>query len=160
MRKEQKEQVVSDLKKMFEENELFVISHYKGLTVSEITNLRAKLREAGAGLKVTKNTLARIAAKGTKFEGLNEYLTGPSAIAYSADPVAAAKIAVNFAKGNEKLVVIGGANTEKALDLAGVKEIALLPSLDEARAMIVGMISTPASRIARCLSARSEQEAA
>jgi len=160
VRKEQKEQVVSELKKLFEENELIVISHYSGLTVKEVTDLRAKLREAGAGLKVTKNTLARIAAKGTKFESLTDILTGPSAIAYSADPVAAAKIAVNFAKGNDKLVVIGGANAEKALDLAGVKEIALLPSLDEARAMIVGMISTPASRIARCLSARSEQEAA
>ena len=130
------------------------------MTVDEITELRAKLRESEAGLKVAKNTLAKIAVKGTKFEGLTENLTGPTAIAYSKDPVAAAKIAVNFAKGNDKFVVIGGANTEKVLDLDAVKTIALLPSLDEARAMIVGMLSTPASRIARCLSARSEQEAA
>ncbi len=160
MRKEQKEQVVQDLKKLFESNELMVVTHNEGLTVAEITELRAKLREAGAGLKVTKNTLAKIAAKGTKFESITDILTGPSAIAYSADPVSAAKVAVSFAKGNDKFVVIGGANTEKALDLDAVKIIALLPSMDEARAMIVGMLSTPASRIARCLSAHSEQEAA
>lgn len=160
MRKEQKEQVVQDLKKLFEENELMVVAHNEGLTVSEMTDLRRQLRESGAGLKVTKNTLAKIAAKGTKFESMIDILTGPSAIAYSNDPVAAAKIAVKFAKGNDKLVIIGGANTESALDLDGVNTIALLPSLDEARAMIVGMISTPASRIARCLSAHSEQEAA
>lgn len=159
MRKEQKEQAVKDLKKLFEENELVVLSHYSGLTVSEITNLRAKLREQGAGLKVAKNTLTKIAVKGTKFEGLSDILTGPSAIAYSNDPVSAAKIAVKFAKENDKLIIIGGANLETVLDVDGVKQIALLPSLDEARAMIVGMISTPASRIARCLSAHSEQAA-
>jgi large subunit ribosomal protein L10 len=160
VRKEQKEQVVQDLKKLFEGNELMVVSHYSGLTVAEITELRAQLREAGAGLKVTKNTLAKIAIKGTKFENLTDILTGPSAIAYSADPVAAAKVAVKFAKTNDKFIVVGGANSENSLDLDAVKTIALLPSMDEARAMIVGMLSTPASRIARCLSAHSEQEAA
>ena len=160
MRKEQKEQVVQDLKKLFESNELMVVTHNEGLTVAEITALRTQLREAGAGLKVTKNTLAKIAAKGTKFESMIDILSGPSAIAYSTDPVAAAKVAVKFAKSNDKLIVIGGANSESALDLDGVKAIAILPSLDEARAMIVGMLSTPASRIARCLSAHSEQEAA
>ena len=160
MRKEQKEQVVQDLKKLFEENELMVVTHNEGLTDAEITELRTQLRESGAGLKVTKNTLAKIAAKGTKFEGMVDILTGPSAIAFSNDPVAAAKIAVKFAKNNDKFIVIGGANAEGVLDLDAVNAIALLPSMDEARAMIVGMISTPASRIARCLSAHSEQEAA
>ncbi|MCT4574952.1 MAG: 50S ribosomal protein L10 [Alphaproteobacteria bacterium] len=160
MRKEQKEQVVQDLKQLFEGNELMVVAHNEGLTVAEITELRAKLREAGAGMKVTKNTLAKIAAKGTKFESISDILSGPTTIAYSNDPVAAAKVVVNFAKDNEKLVVVGGANLEGGLDLDAVTAISLLPSLDEARAMIVGMISTPASRIARCLSARSEQEAA
>ena len=158
MRKDQKKQVVKDLKKLFEENELMVVSHYAGLTVDEITELRNRLREQNAGMKVAKNTLAKLAIKGTKYEGLTEFLTGPSAICYSADPISAAKVAVNFAKKNNKLVVLGGANEDGVLDLAGVQEVASLPTLDEARAMIVGMVSAPAAQLARVFNAYSETE--
>lgn len=150
---------------------MVVVTHYSGLTVSEMGALRDQMREAGASFKVTKNRLTRLALQGTKFENLEDMFTGPTAIAYSGDPVAPAKVCVNFAKKNDKLVVMGGAFGEEKLDVAGIKIMASLPSLDELRAKIVGMLNTPATRIAgvlqapagqvaRVLSARGQQDEA
>jgi len=138
---------------------MVVVTHYSGLTVKEMGDLRGRMREAGALFKVTKNRLTRLALKDTKFEPLSDMFTGPTAIAYSEDPVAAAKVAVDFAKENEKLIVLGGALDAETLDADGVKAVASLPSLDELRAKIVGMLNTPASRIAQVLQAPGGQVA-
>jgi len=167
----QKEDMVASLHATFEDASIVVVTHYTGLTVSEMGDLRDRMREAGASFKVTKNRLTRRALEGTIYQPLEGLFTGPTAIAYSQDPVAAAKAAVNFAKGNEKLVVLGGALGDQALDVEGVNALASLPSLDELRAKIVGMLNTPATRIAgilqapagqiaRVLGARSEQSEA
>ncbi|MDH5749244.1 MAG: 50S ribosomal protein L10 [Rhodospirillales bacterium] len=155
----QKEELVASMRTVFEEKALVVVTHYSGLTVAEMSDLRDKMREAGAGFKVTKNRLMRLALNGTKCSALNDLFTGPTAIAYSDDPVAAAKVAVTYAKSNDKLVVIGGILGEEGLDVDGVKALASLPSLDELRARIVGMISTPATRIAGVLQAPASQVA-
>lgn len=155
----QKEELVSSLHTTFEEASIVVVTHYSGLTVAEMVSLRDQMRAAGASFKVTKNRLTRRALEGTKFEGLSDMFTGPTAIAYSDDPVAAAKVSVNFAKENEKLIVLGGALGADQLDVAGVKALATLPSLDELRGKIVGMISTPATRIAGVLQAPAGQVA-
>ena len=159
MDRTQKEDLVASLRATFEDTNMVVVTHYSGLTVSEMGDLRGQMREAGASFKVTKNRLTRLALEGTKYEGLSGLFTGPTAIAYSEDPVAAAKVAVKFAKGNEKLVVIGGALGSEVLDVDSVKALATLPSLDELRAKIVGMISTPATRIAGVLQAPAGQVA-
>ncbi len=143
----------------FEDTSMVVVTHYSGLTVAEMGDLRRQMREAGASFKVTKNRLTRRAIDGTKFSGLSDMFIGPTAIAYSDDPVAPAKVAVKFAKSNDKLVVIGGALGEEMLDVDGVKALASLPGLDELRAKIVGMISTPATRIAGVLQAPGGQVA-
>lgn len=157
MDRTQKSELVGSLHQSFEDTGLVVVTHYKGLTVAEITDLRAKMNAAGASFKVTKNRLTRLALAGTKFEGLGTLFIGPTAIAFSKDPVAAAKVAVEFAKGNEKLVILGGALGSNALGVDGVKALATLPSLDELRARLVGMISTPATRIAGVLQAPAGQ---
>lgn len=159
MNRSQKEELVASLNRMFNETTIVVVTHYSGLTVAEMGDLRGQMREAGAGFKVTKNRITRLALEGTKFKGLSDMFTGPTAIAFSEDPVAAAKIAVNFAKTNEKLVVLGGALGEELLDSDGIKALATLPSLDELRARIVGMINTPATRIAGILQAPAGQVA-
>ena len=159
MDRTQKEDLVASLHATFDEANMVVVTHYSGLTVTELGDLRGQMREAGASFKVTKNRLTRLALEGTKYEGLSGLFTGPTAIAYSEDPVAAAKVAVKFAKGNEKLVVIGGALGSEVLDVDSVKALATLPSLDELRAKIVGMISTPATRIAGVLQAPAGQVA-
>ena len=153
----QKEELVASMHQTFEDAAMVVVTHYSGLTVSELGVLRSQMYEAGASFKVTKNRLTRRAIDGTKFSPLSDMFTGPTAIAYSDDPVAAAKVAVNFAKKNEKLVVLGGALGEELLDVAGVKALASLPGLDELRAKIVGMLSTPATRIAGVLQAPAGQ---
>ena len=153
----EKEDMVASLHKTFEVSTIVVVTHYSGLTVAEMGDLRAQMREAGASFKVTKNRLTRRALEGTKYQPLKNLFTGPTAIAYSDDPVAAAKAAVNFAKDNEKLIVLGGALGEEPLDVAAIKSLASLPSLDELRAKIVGMISTPATRIAGVLQAPAGQ---
>ncbi|MBT4463213.1 MAG: 50S ribosomal protein L10 [Rhodospirillaceae bacterium] len=155
----QKEELVASMHQTFEDAAMVVVTHYSGLTVSELGELRSKMYEAGAKFKVTKNRLTRRAIDGTKFSPLSDMFSGPTAIAYSDDPVAAAKVAVNFAKKNEKLVVLGGALGEELLDVAGVKALASLPGLDELRAKIVGMLSTPATRIAGVLQAPAGQVA-
>jgi len=153
----QKEALVASLRRIFEDTPLVVVTHQTGLTVAEATDLRRRMREVGANFKVTKNRLARLALEGTPCEELTSFFTGPTAIAYSADPVAAAKVAVSFAKENEKLVVVGAALDAELLDETAVKSLAALPSLDELRARIVGMLSTPATRIAGVLQAPAGQ---
>ncbi|MEQ8194981.1 MAG: 50S ribosomal protein L10 [Rhodospirillales bacterium] len=159
MNRSQKEELVASLNRLFNETTIVVVTHYSGLTVAEMGDLRGQMRDAGAGFKVTKNRITRLALEGTKFKGLSDMFIGPTAIAFSEDPVAAAKIAVNFAKTNEKLVVLGGALGEERLDSDGIKALATLPSLDELRAKIVGMINTPATRIAGILQAPAGQVA-
>lgn len=161
MDRKQKTELLADLKKLFEENELIVISHYKGLTVKEVEELRDNVRNAGAGFRVTKNRITRLALEGTKFEGLKDLFTGPTAIAFSNDPIAAAKAVVAFAKTNDKLVVMGGGNNDaKVLSVEEVQYLASIPSLDELRAKLIGLLQAPASQVARVLAAYSEKEAA
>ena len=159
MDRTQKEELVATLNKTFDETEMVVVTHYSGLTVAEISDLRDRIREAGAKFKVTKNRLTRLALKNTKFEGISNLFIGPTAIAYSNDPVAAAKISVEFAKENNKLIVIGGALGSDILDADGVKALATLPSLDELRGKIVGLMQAPASKIAQVLQAPGGQVA-
>ncbi len=153
----QKEELVASLHQTFEDSAMVVVTHYSGLTVAELGDLRRQMRDVGARFKVTKNRLTRRAIDGTKFSPLSDLFTGPTAIAYSDDPVAPARVAVKFAKSNDKLVVLGGALGEEVLDIAGIKALASLPSLDELRARIVAMISTPATRIAGVLQAPAGQ---
>jgi len=155
----EKESMVASLHQTFEDVSIVVVTHYSGLTVAEMGELRDQMREAGAVFKVTKNRLTRRALEGTKYQSLEEMFTGPTAIAYSEDPVAAAKAAVNFSKTNNKLIVLGGALGDEQLDVNAVKSLASLPSLEELRAKIVGMISTPATRIAVVLQAPAGQVA-
>lgn len=157
MERAQKEAKVAEMHQSFQDAEMMVVAHQSGMTVEESTDLRRQMRAAGATFRVTKNRLARIALKGTKFENLDGLFTGPTAVAFSEDPVAAAKVAVDYAKSNDKLTIIGGGLGEKELDQTGVEALAKLPSLDELRAKIVGMISTPATRIAGVLQAPGGQ---
>ena len=159
MDRTQKVETVAALHRTFQDVSLIVVTQQSGLTVAEVTDLRNKMRAAGAGFKVTKNRLARIALKGTQFEGLDDFFRGPTAIAFSSDPVAAAKVAVDFAKSNEKLQIIAAGLGPQVLDSAGVKALATLPSLDQLRAQILGMINTPATRIAGVLQAPGGQVA-
>ncbi len=148
-----KTKVVANIKEMLSPAGTLVVMHYKGLSVAEITDLRRKARAAGAGFKVTKNRLTKIAVSETRFAHISELMTGPTAISYSKDAVAAAKVVVQFAKDNEKLVVLGGALGEQKLDANAVKSLAEMPSLDELRAKIIAMLKTPATRIAAVLAA-------
>jgi len=155
----QKEDLVASLRETFDGTSMVVVTHYSGLTVAEMGDLRGRMREAGAAFKVTKNRLTRLALVGTKFEGLSDIFTGPTAIAYSDDPVAAAKVAVKYSKENDKLVVIGGALGEENLTPDTIKALATLPSLDELRGKIVGLLNAPATRIAGVLQAPAGQVA-
>lgn len=157
MDRTEKEELVSQMHQVFEDSAIVVVAHYSGLTVAEMGELRTQVRDAGANFKVTKNRLTRLALDGTKFKGLEDLFTGPTAIAYSDDPVAAAKATVNFAKTNEKLVVLGGALGEDILDVNAVKSLATLPSLDEIRGKIVGLLNAPATKIAGVLQAPAGQ---
>jgi large subunit ribosomal protein L10 len=126
-----------------------VVAHYAGITVAQMTDLRSKMRAAGGTVKVAKNRLAKIALQGTESEGIVDLFKGQTVIAYAEDPIVAPKVASDFAKTNDKLVIIGGSMGKTALNADGVKALAQLPSLDELRGMLVGMIATPATRIAR-----------
>lgn len=159
MDRSQKSELVGELNQLFSGIGCVVVTKYVGLSVAEMTDLRARLREAGAGYRVTKNRLTKIALEGTPCAPLSEYFTGPTAIGYSDDPVAAPKVLVDFAKENEKLQIIGGIMGQTLLDTGGVKALATLPSLDELRAKLIGMLNTPAIRIARVLNAPGEQVA-
>jgi large subunit ribosomal protein L10 len=155
--RKEKSELVAALHEQFSQAGLVVVTHNNGLTVAEITDLRRKVRASGAKFKVTKNRLTRLALADTKFEGLDDLFTGPTAIAYSVDPVAAAKVVVDFAKGNDKLVILGASLGTNKLDVEGVKALATLPSLDELRGKLLGMIQTPATRIAGILQAPGGQ---
>jgi large subunit ribosomal protein L10 len=149
MDRSQKAESVAALNAVFNEVGVVVVTRNLGLSVGQSTDLRSKMRDAGASYKVAKNRLAKLAIKDTPYSGLEEYLTGPTALAWSTDPVAAAKAAVDFAKTNDKLEIVGGAMGDTVLDVDGIKALAALPSLDELRAKIVGLIQAPASKIAR-----------
>lgn len=157
MDRTEKQEFVSELAAVFAETSMVVVTRNKGLTVAEVTDLRRRMRAAGATYKVAKNRLATLALDGTRFDGLAPLLKGPTALAWSADPVAVAKAAVEFAKTNDKLELIGGALGAQTLNADGIKALAELPSLDELRAKLVGMISTPATRIAGVLQAPAGQ---
>ncbi|MHC2088501.1 50S ribosomal protein L10 [Methylobacterium sp. CM6244] len=148
-----KADLVSTLNGVFANTSVVVVAHYKGLTVAEMQKLRAQMKQSGATVKVTKNRIANIALDGTDVASIKPLLKGPTLLAYSSDPVAAAKVAVDFAKGNDKLVILGGAMGTTALNPDGVKALASLPSLDELRGKIVGLIQAPATKIAQVVSA-------
>jgi len=152
-----KEELVTELSQSFAEAALVVVTQQTGLTVSESTELRTRMREAGAGYKVTKNRLAKLALAGTPYEPITDLFSGPTAIAYSADPVAAARVAVNYAKENDKLTVVGGAMGDTLLDENAVKALASLPSLDELRGKLVGLLNAPATKVAGVLQAPAGQ---
>ncbi len=153
MDRAEKSEFVSSLNEVFKDTGSIVVAHYAGLTVADMTALRGQMKDAGGTVKVAKNRLAKIALKGTDAEHISDLFQGQTVIAYSDDPVAAPKVTVAFAKNNEKLVVLGGAMGTTNLDLNGVKQLASLPSLDELRGKLVGMIQTPASRIAQVVNA-------
>ena len=157
MERAKKVALVAELRQTFEETELVVITHQSGLTVAEASDLRRRMREAGARFKVTKNRLVKLALKDTKFEQLTDMFTGPTAIAVSVDPVAAAKVAVEFAKKNEKLSIVAGALGDKELDIDGVMALAKLPSLDELRGAIIGLLQAPAGKLASITQAPASQ---
>lgn len=160
MNREEKTELLNALHEVFSNAESVVITEYLGLTVAEADELRNKIRAAGASLRVTKNRIARLAVKDTKFEGLADMFKGPVAMAYANDPISACKACVEFAKNNEKLVIVGGALSDKALTLDEIKELAAIPSMDELRAKLVGLIQAPAAKLARVTKAYSEKEAA
>lgn len=147
----QKEALVADMRSKLESSSLVVVARQSGLTVDEVTGLRRNMRAADAEFKVLKNTLAQIAVNGTKLEGLKEMLVGPTALAYSVDPVAAAKALVEFANKNNKIEVVGACLDGKVLQKAEVKALATLPSLDELRGKLLAIINTPATKLATLL---------
>ena len=159
MERAEKDALVSTLNGVFANAGVVVVTHYSGLNVAELSSLRVRMSEAGAAFRVTKNRLAKRALEGTAATGIADLFTGPCAIGVSDDPVAAPRILAEFAKKNDKLVILGGAMGETVLDANGVKALAELPSLDELRARLVGMISTPATRIAGVLQAPAGQVA-
>ena len=151
MDRSQKAESVAQLSAVFNEVGVVVVTRNLGLTVEQSTSLRAKMREAGASYKVAKNRLAKLALKDTDYAGIEEFLTGPTALAWSQDPVAAAKAAVDFAKSNEKLEIVGGSMGAHVLDEAGVRALAAMPSLDELRGTIVGLVNAPATKVVRTI---------
>jgi large subunit ribosomal protein L10 len=147
----EKREVVTALHDVFAKTGVVVVAHYAGLTVSAMTKLRSEMRGAGGQVKVAKNRLVKLALEGTDAKGIADLLKGPTCLAFSADPVAAPKIAVKFAKANEKFVILGGAMGTTVLDAKGVSSLADLPSLDELRGKLIGLLQAPASKIARTL---------
>ena len=157
MNRSEKTDAVAVLNATFNESAVVVVTRNLGLTVAQSTDLRNKMRDAGASYKVAKNRLTKIALADTQYAGLSDLLTGPTAIATSGDPVAAAKVAVDFAKTNDKLEIVGGAMGNMLLDVDGVKALASLPSLDALRAKLIGLIQAPATKVAQVLVAPAGQ---
>ena len=153
MDRSQKAESVAQLNAVFNEVGVVVVTRNLGLSVGQSTDLRAKMRDVGATYKVAKNRLAKLALKDTQYQGLEDYLTGPTGLAWSTDPVAAAKAAVDFAKTNDKLEIVGGALGRTPLNAEGVKALATMPSLDQLRATLAGMLKQPGTRIASVLQA-------
>jgi len=152
MDRSQKADLVTELKQVFTETSVVVVTRNLGLSVAQSTDLRLKMRDAGAQFKVAKNRLALIALEGSKYSPIGDLLTGPTALATSIDPVAAAKVAVEFAKTTDRFEIVGGAMGDTILDVAGIKALAALPSLDQLRATLVGLLQAPATKIARTVS--------
>ena len=152
MDRSQKAESVASLNAVFNEAGVVVVTRNLGLSVAQSTNLRNKMRDAGASYKVAKNRLARLALKDTDYTGIEDLLTGPTALAYSADPVAAAKAAVEFAKTNDRLEIVGGSMGSQVLNAEGIKALAAMPSLDELRGTIVGLLNAPATKVVRVIS--------
>jgi large subunit ribosomal protein L10 len=148
MNREQKKQWIEDFRGGCEGASIMIVMHYKGLNVAQMTKLRAKVRECGASFKVTKNSLAKLALAEGDFSVLTHQLTGPTAIAYANDPVAAAKVISEFSKDHENLVLLSGVFNKTVLSTDQIKELAKLPSLDELRAKIISLLITPATRLA------------
>jgi large subunit ribosomal protein L10 len=148
-----KKEAVTELNEVFKASNVVVVAHYAGLTVAQMQNLRKQARQAGASVKVAKNRLAKIALEGTDVASVAPLLKGPTVIAYSGDPVAAPKVVTDFAKANEKFVILGGAMGKTALNPDGIKALAALPSLDELRGKIVGLLVAPATKIAQLANA-------
>lgn len=157
MEKAKKAEVVEDLNGLFAKAGSVVVAHYSGMTVAQMSDLRSRMNAAGASFRVSKNRLAVRALKGTTIEGISHLFKGPTGIAYSDDPVAASKVAVAYAKDNEKLVILGGSVGTTALDVNGVKALAALPSLNELRGKIVGLLVAPATKIAGVVQAPAGQ---
>ena len=153
MDRSQKADTVAALNAMFSEVGVVVVTRNLGMTVAQSTALRGKVREVGASYKVSKNSLAKIAIKGTNYEGIGDLLTGPVALATSVDPVAAAKAVVEFAKTNDKIEIVGGAMGALVLNAEGIKALASMPSLDELRGRLVGLVQAPATKIAQLVTA-------
>ena len=151
MNKEQKKQYISDMTNQFEKSEAVIVTHYQGLTMNQLDNLRAKMREHGIKFKITNNRITKLALEKTRCKDLSNLFSGPTAVALSKDAITSAKILTNFSKENENLKILGGIMGSDILDVAGVKNVATLPSLDEARAKIVGILRSPAQKIASIL---------
>ena len=151
MERAQKQELVATMHDTFSEAGVIVVAHYIGLTVAEMTELRSQMKEAGGRVKVAKNRLVKRALEGTDAEGIQDLFEGPTCVAFSEDPIAAPKIAVEFAKKYEKLVILGGAMGPTVLDANAVKSLASLPSLDELRAILVRLLQAPATKIARVI---------
>ncbi len=157
MDRAQKAETVEALKGVFAGAGVVVVSHYAGLTVADMTALRNRLRTEGGALKVVKNRLVKLALADTPKSAVSNLFTGPTAIAYSADPIAAAKVAVAYAKEKEQFAILGGLFGDQLLDVQGVQALATLPSLDELRGKIVGLVQAPATKIAGVLAAPGGQ---
>lgn len=151
MDRAEKREIVAALHDVFAKTGVVVVAHYAGLSVAAMTKLRRDMRSAGGQVKVAKNRLVKLALEGTDAKGIADLLRGPTCIAYSVDPIAAPKIAVKFAKANEKFVILGGTMGQTVLDAQGVSSLANLPSLDELRGKLIGLMQAPASKIARTL---------
>jgi large subunit ribosomal protein L10 len=167
----QKRELVTKLNEQWKNSGLLVVAHYKGMTVAQMTDFRKRVKEAGGVVKVTKNKLAKLALKDTDVESVSDLLEGQTCVAYSEDPVSAARVSVKYAKENDKLVILGGAMGTTRLDANGVKALADMPSLDELRAQLLGLLQTPAAKLlgllnepgsmlARTLAARVAKEEA
>ncbi len=151
MNKNQKKQYIDDMKSQFDKSEAVIVTHYQGLTVSQLDELRKRMREHGIIFKITKNRITKLALEKTKCKDLSELFTGPTAVAMSEDAITSAKILTKFSKENENLKILGGIMGKDILDVAGVQNVATLPTLDEARAKIVGILRSPAQKIASIL---------
>jgi large subunit ribosomal protein L10 len=153
----EKQELVQSLNEVFSNTGVIVVAHYSGLTVADMGDFRRRMRDAGGRVKVAKNRLAKLALEGTQVQGIADLFTGPTCIAYSDDPIAAPKVTATFAKDNENLVILGGIMGETLLDAQGVKSLASLPSLDELRGKLVGLLQAPASKVAQVVNAPAAQ---
>jgi large subunit ribosomal protein L10 len=157
MNKEQKKNYINEIESQFKNNEAVIVTHYQGLTMTQLDDLRSKMRVHGIKFQITKNRITKLALGKTKCKDLSDLFTGPTAVAFSNDAIISARILSKFAKDNENLKLLGGIMGEEVLDQAGVQNVANLPTLDEARAKIVGILATPASKFVSILLARSEK---